>query len=185
MAPTNVSNLIQTLPYLPTTPIYIGPLTITMHPAVFRVTLLAYIDGASTGPCPVTPPVKFYTTLGKKSPVQRIHLDVINLNDLGITISSDMSWASHIEFGVPKANKTLGLVKRVCCNMTNPSTLKLLYCALVIPKLEYGSCLWSTFKIKHCSLIENVQRREIKFILNYPKKVLYKTILTDTGLLSI
>ena len=34
--------------------------------------------------------------------------------------------------------------------------------------LEYSSCLWSPYTIKHRALIENIQRRATKFILNYP-----------------
>ena len=34
--------------------------------------------------------------------------------DLGVTVSNDLSWSRHIESIVAKANKTLGLVKRVC-----------------------------------------------------------------------
>jgi hypothetical protein len=40
--------------------------------------------------------------------------------------------------------------------------------------LEYSSCLWSPYTIKHRALIENIQRRATKFILNYlPSEVSY------------
>jgi hypothetical protein len=46
---------------------------------------------------------------------------------------------------------------------------KLLFCAIVRAILEYASSLWSPYTIKHRRLVENVQRRATKFILDYPQ----------------
>ena len=89
--------------------------------------------------------------------------------DLGITVTNNL-WARHIESMSVKANKTLGLLKRVCKDLTDSSTRKLLYCSLVRSQLEYGSNLWSPYTLKHRLQIENVQRRATKFILNYPSR---------------
>ena len=89
------------------------------------------------------------------------------ITDLGITVSNDFSWSRHIESIVAKANKTLGLVERICKELPDLKVRKLLYCALVRPKLEYASSLWTPYTVKYRSLIENVQRRATKFILNY------------------
>ena len=92
-----------------------------------------------------------------------------SLTDLGITVSRDLSWSAHIEKIVTKANKTLGLIKRVCGqDIFDASTRKLLFYSLVRPRLEYASNLWSPHTAKLRRLIENVQRRATKFILNYP-----------------
>ena len=61
--------------------------------------------------------------------------------DLGITISHNLSWADHIEKIVVKANRTLGLMKRIFRDLQDIQTRKIIYCALVRPKLEYGSRL--------------------------------------------
>ena len=103
--------------------------------------------------------------------------------DLGVTVSNDLSWSRRIESIVAKANKTLGLVKRVCKELPDLKVRKLLYCALVRPKLEYVSSLWSPYTVKYRSLIENVQRRATKFILNYPPDMSYTRRLARTNLL--
>ena len=36
---------------------------------------------------------------------------VTHISDLGIVVSSDLTWFTHIENIVAKANKTLGLIK--------------------------------------------------------------------------
>ena len=82
-------------------------------------------------------------------------------------------------------NKTLGLIKRICRDITDPATRQLLYCTLVRPKLEYASAVWSPNTVKHCSLIENIQRRATKFILNYSKDMSYTERLIATNLLPL
>jgi hypothetical protein len=77
--------------------------------------------------------------------------------DLDVTVSNDLSCSRHIESIVAKANRTLGLVKRVCKELPDLKVRKMLYCALVRPKLEYASSLWSPYTVKYRSLIENVQ----------------------------
>ena len=110
---------------------------------------------------------------------------VTHVTDLGVTVSNDLSWSKHIEITAAKANKTLGLIKRICRDITDPATRRLLYCTLVRPKLEYASAVWSPNTVKHCSLIENIQRRATKFILNYSKDMSYTERLIATNLLPL
>ena len=60
---------------------------------------------------------------------------VTHISDLGIVVSSDLTWFKHIENIAAKANKTLGLIKRISRGITDFATRKLLYCTLVRPKL--------------------------------------------------
>ena len=105
--------------------------------------------------------------------------------DLGVTMANDLSWSRHIGIIVSKANKTLDLVKSVCRDLEDVNTKKLLYCAIVRPKLEYGSNLWSPYTIKYCSVVENVERRATKFILNYPRDMSYTERLVKINLLPL
>ena len=92
-------------------------------------------------------------------------------SDLGISVSGNCTWTSHIEQMCSKANRVLGLVKRPCGrDIRDVQTRKLLYTALVRPLLEYSSSVWSPYFVKHRRLIENIQRRATKFILNYPPR---------------
>ena len=100
------------------------------------------------------------------------------ITDLGIIVSNNMSWNRHIEEIVMRANRTLGLLKRVCKE-------KLLCCALVRPKLEYGSNLWSPYTSKDRALLENTQRRATKFTLNYLKNLTNKERLIELSLLPL
>lgn len=91
---------------------------------------------------------------------------VQHITDLGIIVSSDLTWKKHIESTCASSNKKLGLIKRVCgWAISDIDTRKLLYCTLVRPKLEYASNVWSPSTVKHRRLVENVQRLATKFLL--------------------
>ena len=107
------------------------------------------------------------------------------IKDLDVLITNNLSWLRHIESIVLMANKTLGLVKRICRDMKNINTRRILYCTLLRPKLEYTSCMWSPYTIKHCMLVENVQRQATKFILNYLENMSYVDRLQKTNLLPL
>ena len=93
--------------------------------------------------------------------------------DLGIHITSDLSWDKHIESITAKANRMLGFLKRNCSRILPKTALKTLYLALVRSHLGYCSQVWAPQSvIKNMLLIESVQRRATKFIcfnleLNY------------------
>ena len=94
-----------------------------------------------------------------------------SVKDLGITVFDYLNWRQHITF---QANRHLGRIKRPCENFKDVDTRRTLYYSLVLPQLEFSSQLWSPSQINHKLLLENVQRRATKFILNYPEDMSYK-----------
>ena len=111
--------------------------------------------------------------------------NVRTVEDLGITVSDDFNWRLHISNITSKANKVLGLIKRVCKDLKDSDTRKTLYCSLVLPQLEYCSQLWSPIQVNQKLFLENVQRRATKSILNYPKNMTYKERLLKLKLLPL
>ena len=81
--------------------------------------------------------------------------------------------------------KLLASLREYVGTYTTPTPRRFLYCSLVRPKLEYASNVWSPNTIKYRSIIENVQRRATKFILNYPKDMSYPERLVETNLLPL
>ena len=81
-----------------------------------------------------------------------------SVNDLGITISQDLSWTSHVVDVVNKANKVLGLIKRTI-GSADKNIFSTLYKSLVTSILEYASLVWSPFLVKDIVHLEKVQRR--------------------------
>jgi len=84
---------------------------------------------------------------------------------LGVTLSSDLSWSSHITAICTKANQKLGFIKR---NLKGtPQELKrLAYIAFVRSGMEYASIIWDPHFIKDSDALERVQRRAARWITN-------------------
>ena len=67
--------------------------------------------------------------------------NVESIKYLGVTITSDLRWNTHVSNVCSKANRTLGFLRRnlYCC----PQEVKeAAYKGLVRPVLDYGSSVW-------------------------------------------
>ena len=76
---------------------------------------------------------------------------------LGVDISSNISWNSHIGRVVGNANRSLGYIRR---NIKSKSkdVRESAYNTIVMPQLEYASAVWDPHTKEHISKIEMVQR---------------------------
>ena len=61
---------------------------------------------------------------------------------LGDTIKDDLSWGTHIQNTVSKANRTLGFLRRNMKDCTKP-VKDLTYKAMIRPTMEYASAVWT------------------------------------------
>ena len=84
---------------------------------------------------------------------------------LGVTITSDMSWNTHITNIISKASKNLGFLKR---NLQSnvPSVKERAYKALVRPILEYAPTVWDPYTLENINRVEMIQRRAARYVLN-------------------
>lgn len=89
----------------------------------------------------------------KKNPVQCTYLlngaklaRVEEVRDLGIIVNSSLSWDGQISSCTGRALRTLGFVLRSSRDFTDIRLLKTLFCALVLPHLEYGCSVWSPYQ---------------------------------------
>ena len=81
---------------------------------------------------------------------------------LGVDISSDLSWNSHIHRITGNANSILGFLKRNI-KIKLPKVRETAYNTLVRPKLEYASPIWDPHTKDKISQIEKVQRRTARW----------------------
>lgn len=89
---------------------------------------------------------------------------VSNFNDLGINVTFDLDWQTHIHQKVSKANSTLAFIKRTYGYSAAPEAKRMLYLTLIRSGLLYGSTIW--YPNKSCKkLLEGTQRRATKYIL--------------------
>ena len=95
--------------------------------------------------------------------VPNLLLDGVNLDRvasfkyLGILLTENLKWSSHVESVCNKARKILGLIYRRFREADPPALLQL-YLSLVRPHLEYGCHIWDPHLQKDRLLLENVQK---------------------------
>ena len=87
------------------------------------------------------------------------------IRDLGIMVSSDLSFSSHIEKIVRSATVT---ATRILKSIVQPNLSVYLksYTSYVRPILEYASTVWSPYSKNEILLVERVQNRFTKIALN-------------------
>ena len=82
---------------------------------------------------------------------------------LGVDISKDLSWNTHINKISTNANRTLGFFKRNI-KTKNKAICTAAYQTLVRPQVEYASTVWSPFTQTYFNKIEMVQRRAVRLV---------------------
>jgi hypothetical protein len=87
------------------------------------------------------------------------------VRDLGITITYNLKWDSHVIRIRSTANKCLGLLERTCYDLYDTRARRALYLSLVKSQLSYGSQEWSPESATLKKIIEGVQRRASLWIL--------------------
>ena len=125
------------------------------------------------------PITKFYTLGG---PVLQ---EVDSAKYLGITISNELGWSTHIAGTASKAGRTLGFLRR---NLKScPEKLKeTAYISLVRSTLEYGATIWDPHLSKDISVLEKVQRKAARFIKkDYRSTSSVTDMLQELGLKSL
>ena len=106
--------------------------------------------------------------------------------DLGVLLSGDLSRSAHINMIVTKAYKMLGLIRRCFSHTASVPVRRLLYTSLVRSHLIkfYCSVIWRPYLRRDIIVLEKLQRRVTKFILNdYTSD--YKTRLSSLELLPL
>ena len=89
--------------------------------------------------------------------------NVERIKYLGVIITSDLRWNTHINNVCTKANRTLGFLRRnlySCPQEVKEATYK----GLVRPVLDYGSSIWDPPGVVLQEELESVQKRAARFV---------------------
>ena len=84
--------------------------------------------------------------------------------DLGIAVSSDLSWTTQAQKRVEKAMKAFWSIQRNISKLSTWITMKKVYRSYVVPVISYGSSLWKASKAD-LRKIEAVQKKVASWIL--------------------
>ncbi|XP_041485891.1 uncharacterized protein LOC121432100 [Lytechinus variegatus] len=104
---------------------------------------------------------------------------------LGVTITSDLKWNSHISNVCQKANNTLAFLRRNL-RVNSPKLKATAYQSLVRPLVEYASTVWDPSTSKNIYKLEMIQRRAARFTLNrYHNTSSVSSMLQELGWTSL
>ena len=108
------------------------------------------------------------TVTNKRSPIktdynlhEHILASVQSAKYLGLTVTEDLKWDTHIQNICVKANQTIGFLRRNL-NIGAVSIKQQAYLSLVRPIVEYASTVWDPYTDKNIDKLEMVQRRAAK-----------------------
>lgn len=104
-----------------------------------------------------SPVVKDYTLYNQTLVSVRQH------HYLGVLLSSDLRWNTHVDKIAKKGNSSLAFVKRnlYACS---EETKRAAYVSLVRPHLEYASAVWDPNRQNQVEKLEAIQSRAVRFI---------------------
>ena len=87
--------------------------------------------------------------------------EVSNMKDLGVIISSDLKWSTHIDSICHSASTTsFQLIKII--KSANIWTWLRIFKTYIRPKLEYNTPVWPPYMLKDIKRVESVQKRFTK-----------------------
>ena len=99
---------------------------------------------------------------------------------LGVYISSDLSWETHVNYIVSKASKRIYCIRKLVSSGVDISDIVTIYCTVIRSVLEYACPVWHPgLTQKQSQDIERIQKRCLSLI--YPK-IPYEEALDISGL---
>lgn len=84
--------------------------------------------------------------------------------DLGVTFDYQLSFKDHLQSISKSGLQNLGFIMRNSHDFSDVNTLFILFNALVRPKIEYASAVWSPHYDVHINTLESLLRKFLKFL---------------------
>ena len=89
---------------------------------------------------------------------------VYSFKYLGLILSCNLSWSSHINSVIKRAKRLVSLIYRQFYSLSSSQTLLSLYITIVRPILEYGSAIWDPPSVSVSSSDEFVLYFALKMV---------------------
>ena len=125
--------------------------------------------------------------LGRSNPNFRYNLSDVQLGhqqyvkDLGVTVSSNLTYHKHIEIIVSAAIKKIHIISK-CFHSRDISTLRQIFVSFIRPSLEYCSVIWNPWSHREITSLERVQERFTALAYHAPAVPSYNQRLRDFAL---
>ena len=91
---------------------------------------------------------------------------VTQYKDVGVLLTSNLSFTAHLNSILSKAYNSLGMVRRLVPSNCNSSLKRSLYLTLVRSQVTYCCQVWRPYLIRDIKALERLQRRASKYIID-------------------
>ena len=99
---------------------------------------------------------------------------------LGVLLSSNNKWTSHIDSIINSASKQVSFLRKIKYKFSR-STLNKLYCAYIRPLLEYASEVWDGCNRNDSNRLEKLQLNAARIVTGLPIFPSANSLYTETG----
>jgi hypothetical protein len=98
---------------------------------------------------------------------------------LGVTLSGDLRWSSHIDTLVRSSSRKLDLMRSLKYKLDRRS-LETIYMSFVRPSLEYGDCLWGGAYEVDLNKLDDIQIEAMRIVTGATAKSNINSLYCDT-----
>lgn len=99
---------------------------------------------------------------------------------LGVNLSSNNKWGSHINCIIDSASKQLSYLRKLKYKLSK-NTLSKLYCTYIRPLLEYASEVWDGCNTGDSYRLEQVQLNAARIVTGLPVFASIQSLYSETG----
>ena len=103
-----------------------------------------------------------------------------NEKDLGVYLTTKLTWDSHHDFICKKASRQLSLLRRTCHFVKNPNKKRSLYIMIVRSLFEHCGEIWAPLKYITANKFEPIQKQAVKWITNKQSSFLNESEYCNT-----
>ena len=97
---------------------------------------------------------------------------------LGLNISSNLKWTSHIDKMLQSVSRMLDVSMKLQYKLDR-KTLETIYLSFIRPKLEYGSIIWDDCNIREKVRLEKIQLRAARLVTGAKKGTSHELLYNE------
>ena len=103
---------------------------------------------------------------------------------LGMTLSNNGQWHSHIDNILTSAAKIVGIMRKLKFTFTR-ITLNQIYFSYVLPVLEYSSVVWDGCSLQDSNALDKLQNEAARIVTGLTRSVSLENLYRECGWTSL
>ena len=89
---------------------------------------------------------------------------------IGLTLSSNGQWHSHIDNIITSASKVLGIMRKLKFNFSR-TVLNQIFLSYIVPVLEYSCIVWDSCTVQDMNALQKVQNETARLVTGITRSI--------------